>query len=131
MPDVLDPEPTDKRTNDWKAWKVRQTPAVPEPEIMDLSPSERIVFGATFLAGCQAFGVSSARFDQMKEAYYDLCRFNAWVATGEAKAGWTRKQEIEASLERRKREIAEADAAAEKAKREAAEAEMGAKATVR
>lgn len=84
MPDVLDPEPSDKRTNEWKAWSARQAPVAPKRASLKDDPAFVANFFANFLAGIMGAG----RYDedtlrpQAKRAWSYVSDLIDWVEGG-------------------------------------------------
>jgi hypothetical protein len=123
MADATDPEPSDKRTNEWKAWKERQV-----AKVASLMPDPN-VFGAAMAAGLTAFGLTANRLDHVKTAWHDHRLFIEWVVSGEDIVAYDKMVALENANARRRAEQVAKDAAAEKARRDAMREEFGAKQT--
>lgn len=107
MPDVLDPEPTDKRTNEWKAWKARQAGSEGPTTSLVADPN---VFFSHFLGSLAtstfAKGVNGKGWEDLsRDAWHNFRRLIGWVASGQdVKDYEAREAAIKAILEREERQ---------------------------
>lgn len=131
MPEILDPEPSDRRTSEWKAWFARQNAMTgvvsPSPSAAAGVMPEPNVFFSCFLAACQAYGVDAGQEDRAKQAWHAHRKLISWVNSGQDTRDYDAICVHEAMVAKRKADIERRDAEAEAAKLALSRAEFGAK----
>jgi len=129
-----DPEPSDKRTNEWKAWNSRQAKApVVEtaPARVHVMPDPNI-FGAAFLAGMEAGGFihggdAETRSNYVMEAWHAHRLFIDKVNRADDVRLYEEKVAREKAIIDKKAAVEAADKAAEEARIAKRIADFGAK----
>ena len=98
-----------------------------DPKRAEVMPDPN-VFGAAYLAGCMAFGISSAALDHVKTAWQIQRQFLRWVADGEDAVAFDKAMALEkAASEKAARQVV-LDREAAEAKAKAAREQFAAKA---
>lgn len=125
MPDVLDPEPSDKRTSEWKAWSARQSKAVvdiPPPATVPQSgpTAQTMADAATFIAAYIPGHNATTRDPGSALAcaqrdWHQARQFLAWVRSGDDVVAYN----LTVERQRQIAEIAENDARAVREQEEA------------
>ena len=120
---AIDPEPADKKSPEYRAWLKRSLdspPAVDAPAGKVAVMPDPNVFGAQFIASCQAYaGISTATPSQVRTAWHIHRGFVEWVNSGEDIVAYEVACAKEREAEERIAEVARRDKEAEDARRAA------------